>query len=322
VSAAEAIGVDLGGTKMLVGVLDSRGEVVHRRSVGSADLSEEQLLGTLEAELRTALEARPAAAAIGLGVPCTIDRSRGICVNAVNLPLREVHLREIVAERIGLPTSIDNDGNAAVLAEHRRGAARGARNVVMLTIGTGIGGGLILDGQAFRGSSGAGAELGHVVVDLDGPRCQGSCPNHGCIEAIASGTALGREAEEAATLWPDSALGQAARGGERVDARLVTELALDGDGVSVEVMATVGRRLGAALSGLANVFDPDVILLGGGVMAAGDLLLEPAREEFRGRALPPQNEAPIEAAALGADAGMIGAAILALEELGEAGESG
>ncbi len=321
-SAAEAIGVDLGGTKMLVGVLDSRGEVVHRRSVGSADLSEEQLLGTLEAELRTALEARPAAAAIGLGVPCTIDRSRGICVNAVNLPLREVHLREIVAERIGLPTSIDNDGNAAVLAEHRRGAARGARNVVMLTIGTGIGGGLILDGQAFRGSSGAGAELGHVVVDLDGPRCQGSCPNHGCIEAIASGTALGREAEEAATLWPDSALGQAARGGERVDARLVTELALDGDGVSVEVMATVGRRLGAALSGLANVFDPDVILLGGGVMAAGDLLLEPAREEFRGRALPPQNEAPIEAAALGADAGMIGAAILALEELGEAGESG
>jgi len=322
VSAAEAIGVDLGGTKMLVGVLDSRGEVVHRRSVGSADLSEEELLGTLEAELRTALEARPAAAAIGLGVPCTIDRSRGICVNAVNLPLRDVHLREIVAERIGLPTSIDNDGNVAVLAEHRRGAARGARNVVMLTIGTGIGGGLILDGQAFRGTRGAGAELGHVVVDLDGPRCQGSCPNHGCIEAIASGTALGREAEEAATLWPDSALGQAARGGERVDARLVTELALDGDGVSVEVVATVGRRLGAALSGLANVFDPDVILLGGGVMAAGDLLLEPAREEFRGRALPPQNEAPIEAAALGADAGMIGAAILALEELGEAGASG
>lgn len=321
-SAAEAIGVDLGGTKMLVGVLDSRGEVVHRRSVGSADLSEEELLGTLEAELRTALEARPAAAAIGLGVPCTIDRSRGICVNAVNLPLRDVHLREIVAERIGLPTSIDNDGNVAVLAEHRRGAARGARNVVMLTIGTGIGGGLILDGQAFRGTRGAGAELGHVVVDLDGPRCQGSCPNHGCIEAIASGTALGREAEEAATLWPDSALGQAARGGERVDARLVTELALDGDGVSVEVVATVGRRLGAALSGLANVFDPDVILLGGGVMAAGDLLLEPAREEFRGRALPPQNEAPIEAAALGADAGMIGAAILALEELGEAGASG
>jgi len=322
VSAAEAIGVDLGGTKMLVGVLDSRGEVVHRRSVGSADLSEEELLGTLEAELRTALEARPAAAAIGLGVPCTIDRSRGICVNAVNLPLRDVHLREIVAERIGLPTSIDNDGNAAVLAEHRRGAARGARNVVMLTIGTGIGGGLILDGQAFRGTRGAGAELGHVVVDLDGPRCQGSCPNHGCIEAIASGTALGREAEEAATLWPDSALGQAARGGERVDARLVTELALDGDVTSVEVVAAVGRRLGAALSGLANVFDPDVILLGGGVMAAGDLLLEPAREEFRGRALPPQNEAPIEAAALGADAGMIGAAILALEELGEAGASG
>jgi len=187
----------------------------------------------------------------------------------------------------------------------------------MLTIGTGIGGGLILDGRVYRGATGAGAELGHVVVDLDGPRCQGNCPNHGCIESIASGTALAREASEAAARHPDSALGQVLERNMTIDGRLTTELAHAGDAVATEVLATIGRRLGAALSGQANIFDPDVMLLGGGVMAAGDLILGPAREEFATRALPPQDRIPIRAAALGADAGMVGAAVLALEEIGE-----
>ena len=304
---------------MLIGALDARGAVVHRRQIGSAGLSQDQLLAALVDGIAAAHEARPEAAAIGLGVPCTVDRSRGVCVHAVNLPLRDVPLADLLAERIGLPAAIDNDGNTAAIAEHWGGAAAGARNVVMLTIGTGIGGGLILDGRPYRGRSGAGAELGHVVVDLDGPRCQGSCPNHGCIEAIASGTALGREAEQAAALLPDSALAEAARQGERLDGRLVTELALAGDPTSVEVVATIGRRLGAALSGLANIFEPDVIVIGGGVMGAGELLLAPAREELRARALPPQNETPVRAAALGADAGMIGAAILAMNECGVSG---
>lgn len=311
----EAIGVDLGGTKMLVGVLAPSGDVVHRRVVSSRGLGTDEVIAALESELADAVESRPGVAAIGLGVPCTIDRERGVCVNAVNLRMSDVPIRDIVCDHLGLPTSIDNDGNTAVLAEHRRGAARGATNVVMLTIGTGIGGGLIIDGQPYRGTTGGGAELGHVVVDLNGPPCQGSCPNHGCIESIASGTALGREAEVAAELHPDSALGQAAAQGQHVDARLVTELGLAGDPTSVETVATVGRRLGTALSGLANIFDPDVILLGGGVMAAGELLLAPAREEFMARALPPHDRIPIRAAALGADAGMIGAAVLALEEL-------
>lgn len=300
---------------MLVGVLAPSGDVVHRRMVSSRGLDGAAVMDLLEAQLREALDARPRVGAVGLGVPCTIDRERGVCINAVNLRMTDVPIRDTVLERIGLPASIDNDGNTAVLAEHRRGAAQGARNVVMLTIGTGIGGGLIIDGRPYRGTTGAGAELGHVVLDMDGPPCQGSCPNRGCIESIASGTALGRDAEEAAGLHPDSALGAAARQGHHVDARLVTELALGGDGVSREVVALVGRRIGAALSGLANIFDPDVILLGGGVMAAGELLLGPAREEFRSRALPPQDAIPVRAAALGADAGMIGAALLALEEL-------
>ncbi len=241
----------------------------------------------------------------------------------MNLPLRNVPIRRLVGDWLGLPTAVDNDANTAVLAEHRRGAAQGATNVVLLTIGTGIGGGLIIGGEPFRGSRGAGAELGHVVVDLDGPPCQGTCPNHGCIEAIASGTAIALEAVRAAAEAPGSELARAGAEGRPLDGRLVTELAGDGDPVSIEVLATIGRRIGAALSGLANTFDPDVMLLGGGAMAAGELLLGPAREEFRARALPPQNETPVEAAAFGADAGMVGAGILALEELAavEAGAS-
>jgi glucokinase len=314
----ETIGVDLGGTKMLVGVVDAAGRTVHRRVAESAGLSAEAVLTLLEEELRIALEVRPQVGAIGLGVPCTIDRDRGLCVSAVNLPLIDVPVRDRIAAGMGRPVSMDNDGNVAAIAESRVGAARGARDVVLLTIGTGIGGGLILDGRPYRGSHGAGAELGHVVVDIDGPPCQGNCPNHGCIESIASGTALRAEAERTAAAEPDSRLGRAAAEGARLDGRLVTELARSGDRASTVVLETIGRRIGVALAGLANIFDPEVIVVGGGVMAAGDLLLDPAREELRERALPPQNEVPVRAAALGPDAGMVGAALLAADELASA----
>jgi glucokinase len=153
-----------------------------------------------------------------------------------------------------------------------------------------------------------------VVVDIDGPRCQGNCPNHGCIEAVASGTALAREAAAAALEHPDSRLAESVEAGVPPDGRLVCELARSGEPVSRGVLDLVGRRLGAALSGLANSFDPDVIVIGGGVTAgAGELLLEPAREELRRRALRPQNDTPVRAAALGPDAGMIGAASLAAD---------
>lgn len=318
-SAGEAIGVDLGGTKMLVGVLDGDDEVVHRRVGASGGLSSEQVMELLESELEIALAEHPGVEAIGLGIPCTMNREAGLCVSAANLPLRDVPVRAIVSERFGLPVSVDNDANAAVIAEHHSGAAAGADNVVMLTIGTGIGGGLILGGRPYRGSSGAGAELGHVVIDIDGPPCQANCPNRGCIEAIASGTALTAEALAAAELAPDSGLGVALAEGRPIDGRLVTELAEDGDRVAVEVLATIGRRLGAALSGLANIFDPDVIVVGGGVIAAGELLLAPARAEVRARALVPQNAVPVEAAAYGPEAGMVGAAMLARDELAAAG---
>jgi glucokinase len=308
-----AIGVDLGGTKMLVGVVEAGPIVHHRSEAPSVGLTTDQLVETLESELRRALESHPAATAIGLGIPCTIDRERGLAISAVNLPIVNLPIRDLMSERLGLPVEIDNDGNVAALAEHRWGAARGARNAVLLTIGTGIGGGLILNGEVYRGSTGAGAELGHIVIEADGPRCQGNCPNHGCVEAVASGTALGREARAAAERSPESRLGEIVAAGEVLDGRAATEAALAGDAVAREVVALIGRRIGVAMSGLANVFEPDVIVVGGGVMAAGDLLLDPAREELRERALPPMNETSVVAAELGAEAGMIGAATMAFE---------
>jgi glucokinase len=310
----EAIGVDLGGTKMSVGVVDEERNVRYRSTAPSIGLGQQDLIATLRHELEAARAARPDAAAIGLGIPSTIDRERGVAVMTVNLDLADVPVRDLAREWLGLPVTLDNDANAAILAEHRFGAARGAENAVMLTIGTGIGGGLVIGGQVYRGSSGAGAELGHVVIDADGPPCQGNCPNRGCVEALASGTAIAREGIAAAAAAPDSVLGRAVADGVTLDGKEVTDAALAGDPVAVGVLKTIGRRLGVALSSLANVFDPDVIVIGGGAIRAGDLMLDPARRELATRALLPMSRAPVAAAELGPDAGMIGAATMALLE--------
>jgi glucokinase len=316
-SAPEAIGVDLGGTKMAVGVVGRDQRVHYRNKEPSLGRSEEELIADLKRELVEAKEARPDVVAAGMGIPCTIDRERGVAINAVNLPLAGVPIRELMTEHLGLPVFIDNDANVAALAEYLYGAGRGAQNVVLMTIGTGIGGGLILNGKVYRGSSGAGAELGHTVIDVDGPPCQGTCPNHGCVEAMASGTALAREGREAAQREPDSALGKVLAAGEEITGKTVSDAALEGDPIARDVVALIGSRIGVAATSLANTFDPDVIVLGGGVMAVGDLLLDPARREIQARALPPMNRVPIVAAELGPEAGMIGAAAMAIIELGE-----
>ncbi len=318
VSAGETIGVDLGGTKMLVGVLDGT-EVLWESREASTGQTEDELVELLVREVSEARDARPGATAVGLGIPATLDHATGVAVSAVNLPLTDVPIREVVAERVGLPVFVDNDANVAALAEYLFGAAQGKPNTVMLTVGTGIGGGLILEGEVYRGATGAGAELGHTVIQADGPPCQGNCPNHGCVEALASGTALGREGRAAAESAPDSALGQLLAAGEAIDGKAVTEAALAGDATSIAVFELIGGRLGVACSSFANIFQPDAIVVGGGVIAAGDLLLEPARREIRERALTPMNATPILAATLGADAGVIGAAALARTEL-ERGE--
>jgi glucokinase len=310
----QALGADLGGTKMAVGVVDDEQNILHRGTEPTFGRELEQLLAELESELREGLVACPDVEAIGLGIPSTIDRERGVAISSVNLPIVDVPIRELIAEKFDVPVFIDNDANCAALAEQRFGAAKGAANALLLTIGTGIGGGVIVNGEVYRGSSGSAAELGHVVIDENGPPCQGNCPNRGCVEVLASGTALGREGRVAAEAHPDSALGRALAAGKVIDGRLVTDAAFAGDQTAIDALATIGRHLGVALSSLANIFAPDVIVIGGGVSRAGELLIGPARQEMSERALPPMDQTRVAIAGLGPDAGMIGAAVMALDE--------
>ena len=313
-SVEETIGVDLGGTKMLIGVLAGT-DVLYEQREASTGQTEDALVELLVREVNEAHEARPDARAVGLGIPATLNHDTGVAVGAVNLPLDDLPIRDLVSERVGLPVFVDNDANVAAIAEREYGAGRGADDVVLLTIGTGIGGGLILGGEVYRGATGAGAELGHTVIDINGPPCQGNCPGRGCVETLASGTALGHEGLAAAESDPDSVLATMLAEGRTIDGKAVTEAALGGDPTAIAVFETIGSRLGFALVSFANIFEPKVIVIGGGVMAAGDLLLDPARAVLRERALPPMNEVPVVAAQLGPDAGMIGAAAMARIEL-------
>jgi len=311
------IGVDLGGTKLLAGVVDAGFGVHHRAQRSVVGLDQSALLDTAVDAVQ---EARAAAgaeiAAVGFGIPCLIDQRTGTAVMAVNLAMADIPFADVMTERLGLPVFVDNDANVAALAEHRAGAARGTRDAVVLTIGTGIGGGLILRGELYRGSVGAAGELGHMVIDLNGPRCQGNCPNRGCVEALASGTALASEARRLAKERPLSGLGRALAAGRDPTGPLVTELAHDGDATAVDALALIGERLGVAIASLVNIFNPEVVVVGGGVIAAGELLLAPARAVVAERALSPSRDVVrIVAARFGVEAGMVGAAVLAFNGL-------
>jgi glucokinase len=308
----------MGGSKLLAGAVDTELSVHHRAQRNLTGLDQPALL---DAAVDAVEEARALGGgeveAVGFGIPSLIDQRTGRAVIAVNLRLRDIMFGEVMTERLGLPVFVDNDANMAALAEHRAGAAFGCSDAVLLTIGTGIGGGLILGGELYRGSIGAGAELGHMVIEMDGPPCQGNCPNRGCFEAMASGTALAREALRIANERPGSGLAAALNEGRALVGPVVTELAYDGDEAAIEVLELIGTRLGVAISSLVNIFNPEVVVIGGGVMAAGDLLLEPARATVAERALPPsRDEVRIVMAEFGIEAGMIGAAAMALDGIG------
>jgi glucokinase len=305
------VGLDLGGTKLASGVVDPEGSVIWSDQVSSKGYSQEAVIDLLADGIERARSEAPDADHIGVGIPATIDFARGRAISTVNLGLEDLPVRDLLEERTGATVWLDNDGNLAMLAEAVHGAAKGARDAITLTIGTGIGGGIWLDGRIYRGSTGAGAELGHMVVDFDGPPCQGNCPGRGCVETLASGTAIAREGSEAALANPDSVLGEMIGKSGELTAEQVHRAAVEGDEVAIGVIETAGRYLGAALVSLVNLFEPEVVVVGGGAMAMGELLLGPARQEVRDRALKPMRETPVVPAVLGPDAGMIGAATLA-----------
>lgn len=304
------IGVDLGGTKLLAGVVDDELRVHHRAFRPAPTSGVLDALEEITRELVAAAEGP--VAAVGIGIPSLMDQQRGVARWTNHLDLEGVSVADLLAERLDLPVTVDNDANLAMLAEHRAGAAKGAVHAVMLTVGTGIGGAIVAGGRLLRGARGAAGELGHIVVDLDGPVCPGSCPGRGCLEAVASGSALAVEGEQVAQSDRSSALRKVADEGRAITGALVTELAHDGDAGARSAVEAVGRKLGMGLVSIANALDPEVIVIGGGVIAAGELLLGPAREVFVARALPPIAAAVrIEPARFGAESGMLGAALLA-----------
>jgi len=295
VGAPLVIGLDLGGTKILSGLVDRDGTVVSEREVDTPGESQDAVLAALDAAVEELLDDH--VAAIGYGIPARLERSTGLILKAVNLPLANVDLVARSKERYGLPVGVENDGSVAALAEWKRGAGRGAMNLVMLTLGTGVGGGIVVDGRLFRNW----AELGHVVVQEGGPPC--ACGGRGHLEGFASGQAADRIARD---LY-----------GSDADAQTLIAKATDGDEAARDAFARIGESLGAAIGSLVNIFDPELVVIGGGFgAAAGELVLGPAREAARREAMPPADETlRVVSAELGAEAGLVGAALVGFEAL-------
>lgn len=305
----EAIGVDIGGTKVLSMRVDASGEVLARdERAAHAD----DPMASLEAMAASiAAVGTDGVAGIGIGSAGLIASAEGVVRFSPNAAWREVAIGPWIGDRFGLPWSVDNDATAAAFGEFRFGAGAGTRHLLFVIVGTGIGGGIVVDGTPFRGANGFAGEIGHVIVEPDGVRC--GCGNRGCLETVASGTAIGRMGREAAQADPSSML--AREGVDAVDARRVVSLARGGDAACLAILAEAGRRLGEGIGGYANILDPEVVIVGGGAAAgAGDLLLGPARIACRAAIEAPDHrpEVPILAATLGNDAGAIGAAAVFL----------
>jgi len=301
-SSPRAIGIDVGGTKILAGVVESDGAVVRSERLATPTESTEAFLRGL-ASVVDALRDE-SVGAVGIGIPSTVDQREGTAVFSVHVPLAGIPLRERAEQYLGLPVAIDNDANAAAMAEWAVGAGRGTSDMVMLTLGTGIGGGLILGGRLYRGATGAAAELGHLVIDFDGPQCRGFCTGRGHFERFVSGSAADDLARELIGLEATAKdLVAAARAGE--------------DG-ALAALQDMGRKLGAGMASLVNVFDPELIVIGGGFGEALDFLLGPALQTMRRDALPPgRDRVRVVPATLGEEAGMVGAGLIALELIGE-----
>ncbi|AKE92038.1 ROK family glucokinase [Rhodococcus aetherivorans] len=310
---ALTIGIDVGGTKVAAGVVDEHG-TLHarlRRATPSDDPARtEDVVADVVRELRAAHDV----CAVGIGAAGFVASDRRTVLFAPNLAWRGEPLGEAVEAACGLPTVVENDANAAAWGEARFGAGRGARTAIVLTVGTGIGGGLIIDGALHRGASGLAAELGHLNVEPHGRRC--GCGNHGCWERYASGRALVREAQEIASVSPALAgrlLELAGGRAEQITGHHVTTAAREGDAAALECFRTIGTWLGHGMADLAAFLDPEVFVLGGGVCEAGELLRGPAVATFAqrltGRGHRPA--APVRLAELGPDAGIVGAADLA-----------
>lgn len=323
-SSTFIVGVDLGGTNLVVGAMPADGSreigvhTLPTRAALGADAVVDRICTMVETTIATIIAetgaTRSQVAGVGIGAPGPLDRKRGLVIISPNLGWTNFPLRDRVGDKVGLPAVLDNDANCATLGEWWMGAAKGSRNVVGFTLGTGIGGGLIVDGRLYHGSSDVAGEIGHMTIDSTGRRCK--CGNYGCLEAYASGPAIAERAREALAGGEDSVLRVMCDGNlSNLTAAIVYAASREGDAVAGGVVRDTAQFLGAGIANMLNVFNPDVVVLAGGVAQAGDSLFVPLRAEVRRRAFKPAVDAcRIVPGALGGNAGMVGAVAAFLAE--------
>ncbi len=315
------LGVDLGGTKILTAVTNSQGKMLSRdHSITPATKGHESVIQSILESAHRALEQANVAiselTAVGVGAPGLSNPETGILFTSPNLPgWRDVPLRDIVQERLGKKTFLINDANAAALGEFNFGVARGVRNFIYITLSTGIGGGIVIDGKIYSGAIGAAGEVGHMTIDDEGPIC--NCGNRGCWETLASGTALAREARRRIKEGIRTSILEYAEGDvEKVTAQVIHSAAEQGDSLAKELIARTGYYVGVGLANLINIFNPELIVIGGGLSNIGGMLLEPAFKVAGERAYKEAFQAVRFASAeLGRDSGVLGAAAFALQEM-------
>jgi glucokinase len=306
------LGVDVGGTKVAVAAIDGV-TATHNAEHPTVTVSTDALLDGVEHVVRGVIAAAGQPEAIGVGVPSQIEFATGTVETSVNIPLAGVPLREELGRRFGVPVYVDNDANCAALAEAH---IVGASHLVMLTLGTGVGGGVVIDGLTFRGAHGLGAELGHIAINPDGPPCPGNCPNRGCLESYCSGQALERDATELAQDKPGSHLAGRLGPDGKLSGRELAAAAEAGDEDALLLVDNFARMLGIGISNYVNIFEPTRLAIGGGLSRASHLFLDRAIQEARARTLPALwKRVRVALAEGGADAGVIGAGLLAALEL-------
>jgi len=317
------LAVDLGGTKIITAVILSTGEIICRKySLTLADEGPRPVINRLSSAVaETMAQAKLKTsdiAGIGIAAAGIIDVNEGVVTTSPNLPgWRNVSLRDIIAERLGLTTYLINDANAAILGEHRFGAGIGFDNIIYLTVSTGIGGGIIIDGELYSGADGCAGELGHMTIEADGPQCH--CGNFGCLEAMTSGWAVAKEATMRINRGERSSIIELVDGRlERVTAETVAMAARRGDQLACDIVAKAANYLGIGLANLVNIFNPELIIIGGGLSKMGDMLLKPARKVLKERAFRlPARTVHIVRARLGSNAGIVGAAAYVFDQKSE-----
>jgi glucokinase len=312
------VGVDVGGTNIKVGVMPMRGglpvgvRTLPTEAPRGAQFVVDRIVRMIDEATSEVLEehgdGRDSLAGVGIGSPGPLDRDSGVVLDTPNLGWRNFPLRDLISNEVGLPAWLDNDANCATFGEWWMGAGKGSQSLIGVTLGTGIGGGIILDGELFHGASDAAGEIGHMTIDFTGRKCK--CGNYGCLEAYASGPNIAARAVEGIEAGAESTLLQIVEGRlDRITASTVYEAVVQGDPYANEVMVETAKILGAGVANLINIFNPQCVVIAGGVTRAGDHLFVPLRAEIRRRAFKSAAEAcQVLPAELPETAGIIGAA--------------